>query len=390
MGVLAPFPVKSILIDDAIDRLQVRVMNVAALRFPLSRLNYVPEFDGLRALAVFAVIARHTMWSILPGGEIGVDVFFVLSGFLITRVLLGEFEATDQINFINFYVRRCLRLMPALWLFLSAWILFALVHGGENENNRLWAAVPAGLYFMNWTIALDLGPPDMLRHTWSLAVEEQFYLLWPPLLFLALKNVPRRSVWLPILLLLLTSSGWRGFLAYSGADQDRVYNGFDTRAETLLFGCLLAVLPIARFPAISFRLWYIPVAVLISCLFFLPLIHVGEPAQVWKPVFTFGLTLVSLCAAWVIVLIIEYRSRFRIPVLTWRPVTYVGRISYGIYLWHYPINMLLRPHLSGPFNFIVTGSTSVLIAAASFHLVEARALRLKKRFSSVGNSEERA
>jgi peptidoglycan/LPS O-acetylase OafA/YrhL len=107
------------------------------------------------------------MRNITPGGYIGVDVFFVLSGFLITRILAGEFDRTGRISFLNFYARRFLRLMPALWVLLLAWVGFALVHGGENKRSQLLGALSALLYFMNWTRAFDLGPQGLLGHTWS-------------------------------------------------------------------------------------------------------------------------------------------------------------------------------------------------------------------------------
>jgi peptidoglycan/LPS O-acetylase OafA/YrhL len=351
-----------------------------AKRRRAATLPYVPELDGLRAVALLAVIGVHTVQNIMPGAYIGVDVFFVLSGFLITRILITEFEATGHINFLNFYARRGLRLMPALWLFLLVWVVVAILHGGEKEHDHLWAALSAGLYFMNWTRAFDIGPSGPVGHTWSLAVEEQFYLVWPPLLLLALTRVNRSSVWLPTLALLVASFAWRAFLIYAGADEDRVYNGFDTRAETLLFGCLLAVLPMARWASFGRRLWFVPVGCLLLCVFFLPIVDNGNPGKVWKLVFTVGFSVVAGCAAWVIMLIYEYRSVLHIPVLSWKPMVYLGRISYGVYLWHYPINLLLKPHLPGPVNFAVTTASSVVIATASFQLIEARALRLKRRF----------
>jgi peptidoglycan/LPS O-acetylase OafA/YrhL len=272
--------------------------------------------------------------------------------------------------------------MPALWLFLFFWVMLALLHGGGNERNHLLAALSAGLYFMNWTRAFDMGPSDLLGHTWSLAVEEQFYLLWPPLLFSALRKLDRSLVWAPILLMLVASAGWRAFLVYSGAEPDRVYNGFDTRAETLLFGCLLAALPTDRFASINRRFWFVPLCSLLLCLFFLPETDNWNPGEHWKAVFTLGFSMIAVCAAWVIVLICQYRSVLRIPVLSWRPVVYLGRISYGIYLWHYPINIVLSARVSESLNFALTSAVSVLIASASYHLIEARALRLKSRFNS--------
>jgi peptidoglycan/LPS O-acetylase OafA/YrhL len=351
-------------------------------------LAYTPELDGLRAMSLLIVIALHTVGNITPGGYIGVDVFFVLSGFLITRILLAEFEETGGISFMNFYARRCLRLMPALWLFLSIWVVLAVLHGGANERNHLWAALSAVTYFMNWVRAFRLGPMDMLGHTWSLGVEEQFYLLWPPVLLLILTRFNRSSVWVLPLILLTASFAWRVFLIHAGADEERVYNGFDTRAETLLYGCLLAVLPTGRLGALAplaRRFWFVPVFGLAVCVFFLPGYSNDNPGKWWKIAFTVGLSGVAVCAAWVIALVSDWRAgTLRIPVLSWKPAVYMGRISYGIYLWHFPISVVLKPHLAGPLNLLVTSAGATGIAAASFHLIEARALRLKQRFNRHG------
>ena len=231
---------------------------------------------------------------------------------------------------------------------------------------------------MDWTKAFNLGPRGMLGHTWSLAAEEQFYILWPLFLLFVLNSTRRSSLWMPVLLALIASAVWRGYLVYSGSDMERAYNGFDTRAETLLFGCLLAAAPTENLTPIAKRFWLVPVLFLIACLLILPAPGSATPAWEWKLVYTLGFTLVAASASWVVLVVMEYRKAFAIPFISWKPMVYLGKFSYGIYLFHYPIKALLGERLQqGPVNFIITGTVSALIAAASFHLIEIRALRLK-------------
>jgi peptidoglycan/LPS O-acetylase OafA/YrhL len=143
-------------------------------------LSYTPALDGIRGVSILAVMIYHAGASFLPGGFIGVDVFFVLSGFLITALLLKEYDRGRQIQLKKLYIRRVLRLAPALAVLLfvftvSSWLLLEPKQAGSH----LWDAFITLCYASNWTQALDIHPPDLLGHTWSLSIEEQFYILWP-------------------------------------------------------------------------------------------------------------------------------------------------------------------------------------------------------------------
>lgn len=345
-----------------------------------SKLAYVPEYDGLRALGVFAVVAHHTVPGMLPGSSLAVNLFFVMSGFLITRILVQEFECTGKINITSFYIRRFLRLTPAFWLLLAFYVAAAVVQGGSKEQKHLHAALASGLYFMNWTRALHLGPDGLLGHTWSLAIEEQFYLIFPILLSLLLLFVKRRLLWISLVILLLVSASWRGYLVMSGAAMDRIYNGFDTRAETLLFGCAAAALPLSRILPALRRFCYVPIILLLVCLYLAdPTIN---PHWQWKPVQLFGLSILAVCIAWML-LLIQSRRRERIPILSWQPLVYCGRISYGIFLWQYPIAIFLSGRVPGAVNFVITVFASLAIASLSFFVIERRVSKLRARFRPI-------
>ena len=152
-------------------------------------LGYRPYLDGLRGVAVISVIIMHGHSGFMTGGYLGVDVFFALSGFLITSLLIREADANGQINFSHFYFRRALRIFPAFGLLLAIFCGYA-IWGGLSGSTLTAEILSSGLYVSNWTRAFGLGYPVYMSHTWSLAIEEQFYFLWPPIFALLLKTCP--------------------------------------------------------------------------------------------------------------------------------------------------------------------------------------------------------
>lgn len=169
----------------------------------------------------------------LQGGYLGVDVFFVLRGFLITTLIVEEFDRAGSVSLKNFYIRRILRLAPALIALLTVYCIVSLVTLSENlaRKNYLEALITAA-YLSNWARAFSIHPPDFLGHTWSLSIEEQFYMLWPILLLGLLRWIRRRShVVLIAVALALVAGIERVLLAMAGATSERLYNGLDTRAD---------------------------------------------------------------------------------------------------------------------------------------------------------------
>ena len=345
------------------------------------RLAYVPELDGLRAVAIGAVLLVHTMPSYFPGGFIGVDIFFVLSGYLITTILCRELEREHRVHLGDFYVRRALRLMPALFAMLGVYVSVMVVcrfflADPFNVPDHALAVLSSALYVMNWTAVFDIGTSGYLIHTWSLATELQFYILWPMTLMALLRYTGRDSAWKVVLVLVLIVTGWRTLLVFEGASPKHVYASLYTRIDSLLIGCLLVLAPLARFQAAASRFSLFPVLLLVAML--RTLSWNSHRLQI------LGFTLIALCAAWVILAALTgqadgvLRRILRSPLLN-----YCGRISYGFYLWHYPIYRVVAMHLSSEFEkLVVTAGLSFAIAALSYHVVEVPVLRLGERFRS--------
>ena len=333
-------------------------------------MKYVPELDGLRALAVGAVILNHAMPRYFPGGFIGVDCFFVLSGYLITQVLDDEYQRYGSINLGNFYMRRVLRLMPALWAMLAVYVALAVLFI-KPVRDHLLAATSAFFYVTNIICANDLGPKGWVEHTWSLGIEEQFYLLWPLALMVLLRN--RSQAWKFILLAIVAVMVWRAVILLTGiVGPGYVYASFDTRADGLLIGCLLALAPIdglnkpaARF--IIFPLGFLSVVLLI-----------GQYQSPWYQLL--GISLVALCAGWIILAAPVNKTIARL--LRWPPLNYCGRISYGIYLWHFPICIVVAKRITSKpiLVLILTVTLTLLIASVSYFIIERPALRARKHF----------
>jgi peptidoglycan/LPS O-acetylase OafA/YrhL len=214
-------------------------------------LKYEPALDGLRAFAVTGVVLAHALPGsrYIPGGGIGVDVFFVLSGFLITRILAREISVTGSIDFKLFYMRRLLRLTPPLAFLLLTELAFEFLTSSDFATHEK-AALMSASYLMNWNRAFNWWPQGNLGHTWSLAIEEQFYLIWPALLIFI---YPRRPIrWLSVIIVMVLA--WRTYLIHQGASIDRIYNGFDTHSDSLFIGCAVGLfLPSATFSRFCLR-----------------------------------------------------------------------------------------------------------------------------------------
>ena len=343
-------------------------------------MRYEPSLDGLRAFSILSVVIYHVSEDSLPGGWSGVDTFFVLSGYLITRLLAAELVVHGGINFRQFYIRRALRLGPALVCLLAFAVLLVLFF---RDVNLLRAAGLSLVYMMNWNRAFGWFEPTLLGHTWSLSMEEQFYLLWPGLFLVVYKRRP--VLWLT--LALIAVSVWRVVLASSGVDPERTYNGFDTHSDGLLLGCIIALVSRERLGAAASKSVVIPFAGLIVILIFLHLrTYFAQSA---------GLGISAIFAAWII-LAMEHDNWLK-KLLSVKPLVFTGRISYGWYLWHFPIIRLakyamarLHASTTGWVEWAVDGAcvaVSYVVAVFSFRFIETPFLRLKKRHESGRNRE---
>jgi peptidoglycan/LPS O-acetylase OafA/YrhL len=340
-------------------------------------MTYNPALDGLRGVAVIAVIAFHCRVPGLSGGFfggfLGVDIFFVLSGFLITGLLQEELQGTGRVALVTFYLRRFLRLTPPLALMLLAYLAAApLVWPEITTGEHLAGAALAGLYLTDYSIAFWRWP-EMLGHTWSLSVEEHYYLLWPALVLLLFRlDRDRQLFWLAVLLALATL--WRIASLSFVSEWETAYSRFDTRMSGLLLGGLLRVW-LARGqtipPVAADALGVLGIAgVGFSMLFF----HWGDGA-----VLVWGLPLVELASAAIILAASDERTWVH-RRLSSRPLVWVGLISYGLYLWHYPIARALRETAGWPETLLVTLALSLALAALSYHLIERPIRRLRRRW----------
>lgn len=360
------------------------------------RLGHRRWLDGLRGVAILLVLAFHL--GLLPGGFLGVDVFFVLSGFLITSLLLEEWQSSGAICLKQFYLRRALRLLPAfLVLLLLCGLSIPWLPSAQERWARCREIAVAACYLSNWHMLHQTYMPT-LDHTWSLAVEEQFYLLWPPLLYVMLRlQWVRRHVLLLVCCGIGASAALRMGLYHwyqsHGVDRGtaitRLYRGLDTRADALLSGCLLALLASWNLLPKSRRFIRWMGAVSLICLVYLGYLISCRPLE--HSQFYHGLfSAVALMTALILARLLSAPARGAARILESAPLVGTGRLSYALYLFHMPIIRVLMPgcvYLALAVNpylgravlvFLAVG-LSYLAALLSYYLLERPCLRLKDR-----------
>jgi peptidoglycan/LPS O-acetylase OafA/YrhL len=339
--------------------------------------------DGLRTIAVAGVFLFHTTTAAVPGGSIGVDVFFTLSGFVITLLIMKEYLATGRLRLGIFYAKRLARLWPALLALCGVIVTVGVAFPASKWAGQEGFVLPAVSYVMNLARFGLLGDSiagETLGPTWTLAVEEQFYLVWPLLLLVLLRfwNV-RRVAWITggLAAAFLLE---RFLLVLLGTPLNRLYNGPDTRADELLIGCTLAlvftaVAPGSRFHASlqSTARWAGPLAglALLAAVF---LLKEPDAASPWFNAFwTVGPTLLSLLAAALIGSLVLQPAGVMSRVLSHPWLAGPGRdLSYAMYLWHIPVYLLLMPLVPSLWLRVpLAAALTVLLAYASCRLVEA-------------------
>ncbi|MBC8160348.1 MAG: serine hydrolase [Roseiflexaceae bacterium] len=347
---------------------------------PREHFGYLPGLDGLRALAVIAVLCYHAGLNVY-GGYLGVESFFAISGFLITSLLLHEWERHGKLDLVNFWMRRARRLLPALFLVLAATLLASAILLPETMSELSSATVAAVVYLMNWFLIVTqqsyfdaVERPPLLQHLWSLAIEEQFYLLWPLLVGLGLRVLHKRG--LLIATLLAVAASFAAMLAQydPGADPSRVYYGTDTRAAGLLVGAALALVWSPEQAAAASRrraIMYDVVGILGLATLIIAYLLLNDQLPL---MYRGGFLFVSIITTLIIAVATHPAARATPRVLELAPLRWVGQRSYGLYLWHWPIFQLTRPGIDLPFDDwlvqVLRFGLAFGLAALSYTLVE--------------------
>jgi peptidoglycan/LPS O-acetylase OafA/YrhL len=360
-------------------------------------IGYRRWLDGLRGVAILAVLAYH--FDMLQGGFLGVDVFFVLSGFLITTLLADEWRRFGSISLSRFYGRRALRLLPAFWVLLIVCAVWARFTPPAEAALRHKEIVLAGCYVINWP-SLHQSPTPVLGHTWSLSVEEQFYLLWPLILLgLLWSGLRRRWVLAIVGFGVVASAVLRAYLYSLHRYGDplwqgnvyRLYLGLDTRADALLVGCLVGLLTTWDLLPKSRQFVSRCGVAAVSSVVVLGVMMVRS-RHAHHTLYCGGFTLVALLVAVILMRLIVAPSRIGRSILESWPLVAIGRISYALYLFQMPIIAWLVPGYRGwknPLSSLVAFTVILAAAIASYFLIERPCLRLKGRLRrSARNGDE--
>lgn len=351
-------------------------------------MDYMEGLDGIRALAVTPVVLLHLGTSFsddfrqfVAGGFLGVDLFFVLSAFLITLLLTREQEVTGTISFRKFYARRGLRLLPALLVLLFMHAIYARFSGldWDLEVSSLLSIL---FYYSNYKITASFEFADGLVHLWSLAVEEQFYFVWPLFLLLCRPLLKRPGKLLFVLFWAIACVMlWRSWLYWNRPGEFyymTLYMRTDTRIDSLLVGAVFALWPFSK----EFQQKWLPWVGLVSLVFIvwcMKYVPSKEPMLYWG-----GFTVIAIAAGFVILAVARTRAFWTAPFHS-AVVRGIGKRAYGIYIWHLPIFYLMAKYTEGMLWYMQAFIGVAIVAAVvmlSWRFVEQPCLRLKSRFSS--------
>lgn len=344
--------------------------------------RYMPGLDGLRALALMGVMGYHWGLESAPGGFLGVGVFFVLSGYLITDILASQWRLNGKINLADFWYRRFRRLLPAMFLMLLMTVVWVTLFDPSRLASLRQDVIGAVTYLSNWQFIFQevsyfesFGPPSPLGHMWSLAVEEQFYLIWPLILMIGLYFYPRRGQMLCFISALAGISAFLMMWIYEpGDDPSRVYFGTDTRAFGLIIGAALAIVwPSFKLSSRIAQGARILLDVAGTSALVLILYMMANTDRFEETLYPGGMVILSLASA-VVIAVLAHPASLLGNLIGAKPLRWIGVRSYGIYLWHYPVIMLTSPngdvHQISTLHAVLQVAASIALASLSWKYVE--------------------
>jgi len=378
----------------------VTAPTTAPAEAPPRKNAYVGAIDGLRAIAVVAVIVFHFSPSLLPAGFLGVDVFFVVSGFLIARLVVAELERTDGVRLANFWARRARRLLPALGTVTVAVCIAAAVSFSNTELHDVRAhALGTIFYCANWVMIhgkanyfATLGRPSPFLHMWTLAVEEQFYIVLPLACLAGRRFIARAPGRAAVVALVgaVASTIWMSILVSPHGDPSRAYLGSDSHAMGLLVGVALGIVAgaAALWQRLSSRVRANANTATLVALAALAgtVVTMRAASDHTYGLYRGGFLLFALAVALVVLVVVACPESAVTRVLQWPPLVAIGLRSYSLYLWHWPVRVFVtpRPGLHGVWLFVVRSIVSVALAEMSYRLVEQpfRSGRFARRYGS--------
>jgi peptidoglycan/LPS O-acetylase OafA/YrhL len=338
-------------------------------------------FDGLRAISVLGVIGVHSGLHIAHAGGFGVQVFFVLSGFLITTLLVREFERTKAIDLAAFYIRRGLRLLPALAVFLAVCAVVSLPASAPYRS-QTYSAIPYAIaYSYNWVQALANPPFGLVTHTWSLAIEEQFYIAWPLVMLFVIRAGGRSRALLAVAVTAaVLSAVWAHILWIETQSAARIYYGSDTGGAPLMLGSAAGLLRLCvNWTPTRLQVLRVigGIGLAVTAVGFLK----AWPSPIEYSGVGFGLEVGVACG---VLGLVAAPIRPAEWLLSLSPLVVLGRISYGAYLWQGVVLMLLAAYLRlAPLELLLVGTPlTIIVSLLSYRFVERPFLMLKNSFST--------
>lgn len=340
--------------------------------------RYFPAIDGLRGILAISTIFMHVNRSWFPGAPAVMDIFFVVSGFLITLQLLSNIQRRGHIGLKDFWIRRIKRLYPMLILVVGVYLLLGTFL--VDQPARLYVdGIQSLLYVSNWTKLYNYVYPPYFAHTWSLSIEEQFYLLWPLWLAAMLRwRISEKGVLASCLILVAATLLWRNHLIDAGAPWSRIYYGSDTRVDGFLLGGVLAMIW-QRSHEILYRQRFLNIAWQCAFVALFVLVIAWDPWQIQYFVWHQSVIILLSCGT-----LVALASPLNSPLkrlLSWHPLRQLGLMCYGIYLWHWPMFWLLvvRFHLKPLAMLCVVLPTTLALAYLSYRYIEAPILSRRSR-----------